>query len=210
VRFSDQKAAAYLSFSVDAKGIVTAPDSDFLQQVGHYGIDATGFHKPVRIDLRGYAQGWNVELWPQPEFRGTETNGRGTAKDGIVLLHLYPHTPYRLRFGEHAAATLSVNKFGAPESLSPGGALRNQAGLLQLRVTTLRITPPAGGWQLEGTTMLGVQDLVLPAGTAFRLRGAAGETAELTLDAACAPSVTGGGFTATLAPGAKPAVTCRK
>jgi hypothetical protein len=210
VRFSDQPASAYLSFSVDSKGVLTAPDSDFLQQVGHFGIDATGFHKPVRFDLRGYSQGWNVELWPEPEFRGSETNGRGGTFRDYVVLSLYPHTPYRLRFGEHVAATIVVNKFGAPESVSSGGALRDQAGILQLRAVKLRVTPPAGGWQLEGTTMLGVQDMVLPANSSFRLHGAAGEAAELTLDAACKPSVTGHGFTATLAPGAKPAITCQK
>jgi hypothetical protein len=209
VRFSSLPAAAYLSFNIDKRGIIHTGASDFLQQVGNYGIDATGFFHRVTFDLQGYTLGWNVDLWPGPEFQGKQTNGRGTVFEDQVVLSLYPHTPYAIRFGKNVATTLTVNKHGAPESVTPGGALRAEGGVVKLRVTSIRVTPPSANWQLEGTTMLGPQDLILPAGATYRLHGADGQSAELSLDGSCTPSLTGAGFQAALAPGAKPKVTCQ-
>jgi hypothetical protein len=190
INFADPPAAPTFQFSV-ASGRITLDTTPFAVQAGFYGVDATGTHRDLIIDLKGYSLPWSIAHWPGP-FHGTDTLRRGVAVNQLVGFSLYPNVPYELHFSG-AQAAVSLNQSGAV-TVPPNGPLALHGRIAALRVAKVNIAPPgAGTWTLDGTEFEGAQDIILPAGAAVTLRqGDARQT--LTLDAACHAASTGLAF----------------
>lgn len=205
IRFADAPAPAAFHFKAKSGRIDMEP-SPLGTQVAFYGVDASAGHRPLTLDLQGFALSWSIAHWPGP-FHGTDTRGHAYTDGGKVILSLYPATPYTFHFSG-APAVLTLDRSGTI-SANAGGAVAVHGNVAQLRVARLQITPPgAGGWSVDDTDMQGPQAVSIPAGATVSLLQGKTPAQTLTLDSACRVTTGAGAFKVAPAPGTDVRQTC--
>jgi hypothetical protein len=190
INFADPPAAPTFRFAAKL-GRISLDPSNLGLQVGFYGVDATGSHVNLTLDLRGYTLPWSIAHWPGP-FHGNETHGRAVALNGQLVFSLFPGVPYAFRFGT-ATATVTLDGAGAITA-EPGGPLTIQGRTAILRASKITIAPPEpGAWSLNDTNFDGPQTVALPAGASVTLHQGNVQQS-VALDASCHATITVGLF----------------
>jgi hypothetical protein len=206
LRFADTPAPPVFTFKL-AHGMVDLAASKAGQQVGNFGVDATGSRKQVAFDLQGYALAWSLAHWPGP-FLGGETHGRAVHDGGKLIFSLFAGGPYRLNFGG-AHAQLSVAESGAVTVAPAEGPLAVHGNAAWLRVAPVDITPPGSGeWSIGGVAFAGPQTLMVPAGAKLPLTQGGATVQTLTMDSGCHPGIEAGVFKVALSAKAHLAGSC--